>query len=391
MSRVGFGVEKLLRIYKENSDSEFIDLLFGSGVPGGDSGEQDAASIGSAYLRENGTFYQKIASTNATSDWALNGSSSVAIGKWRQEKLVAVTADTLSVGARDLVVSPLSDDEAPLLVAADFVAGDCIIGGSGSSPILYKVTLVAGDSITLALADTALVAEDTFICLNYLPNSPGALENRAIVNYNGSVILKLSDVNWEFATGINLSSGYAAINGSIATGNSVELAIEKLDGNQQDLQTLSGMAQGSVDLGTFSGSTIPDAQTVKQALQSLETAHESLASYGQVTVSPVTTLATIDSVLVDSIKAVKWYVQAFEIANPSRIKCFEIFAGHNGTAAADATATDDTVYAALKFGASFNLVLAVDINGATTSQVMRLRASSSTAGVSITVKREEVK
>lgn len=34
MSRVGFGVEKLLRIYKENSDSEFIDLLFGSGVPG---------------------------------------------------------------------------------------------------------------------------------------------------------------------------------------------------------------------------------------------------------------------------------------------------------------------------------------------------------------------
>jgi hypothetical protein len=38
-----------------------------------------------------------------------------------------------------------------------------------------------------------------------------------------------------------------------------------------DLTTLSGVAGNNTDLGTFTGSTIPDTQTIKQALQALET------------------------------------------------------------------------------------------------------------------------
>jgi len=41
-----------------------------------------------------------------------------------------------------------------------------------------------------------------------------------------------------------------------------------------DLITLSGVAEGAVNLGAFTGSTITDGQTVKQALQLLETAVE---------------------------------------------------------------------------------------------------------------------
>jgi len=41
-----------------------------------------------------------------------------------------------------------------------------------------------------------------------------------------------------------------------------------------DLIALSGVAQGAVSLGTFTGVTIPDTQTIKQALQALETAYE---------------------------------------------------------------------------------------------------------------------
>lgn len=41
-----------------------------------------------------------------------------------------------------------------------------------------------------------------------------------------------------------------------------------------DLVTLSGVADGQSNLGTFTGSTIPDSQTIKQALQALETALE---------------------------------------------------------------------------------------------------------------------
>lgn len=45
-----------------------------------------------------------------------------------------------------------------------------------------------------------------------------------------------------------------------------------------DLATLSGVAANSTDLGTFTGDTIPDAQTIKQALQALETKAENNTS-----------------------------------------------------------------------------------------------------------------
>ena len=45
-----------------------------------------------------------------------------------------------------------------------------------------------------------------------------------------------------------------------------------------DLNTLTGVAQNDEDLGTFSGSTIADSQTIKQALQALETAAEDISA-----------------------------------------------------------------------------------------------------------------
>lgn len=42
-------------------------------------------------------------------------------------------------------------------------------------------------------------------------------------------------------------------------------------GNQDDLQTLTGVTAGSANLGTFTGTTIADGETIKGALQDLET------------------------------------------------------------------------------------------------------------------------
>lgn len=47
--------------------------------------------------------------------------------------------------------------------------------------------------------------------------------------------------------------------------------ISSNDTDIADLVTLSGVAANSAALGTFTGSTIPDSQTIKQALQALET------------------------------------------------------------------------------------------------------------------------
>jgi hypothetical protein len=74
MARVGFSLEKLLEITKENS-LESTQVLFGTAVPGGDTGEQDDAPIGSLYIK-TGTFdlYQKLADANAAADWFNYGS-----------------------------------------------------------------------------------------------------------------------------------------------------------------------------------------------------------------------------------------------------------------------------------------------------------------------------
>ena len=45
-----------------------------------------------------------------------------------------------------------------------------------------------------------------------------------------------------------------------------------------NVATLTGVAKDSTDLGTFSGTTIADSQTLKAALQALETAVESKGS-----------------------------------------------------------------------------------------------------------------
>lgn len=69
MARVGFTVEKLLQLVPENGDSG-ASFLFGSGAPGGDTGEQDDAEIGSVYLRtDTFTIYQKLADANVAADW----------------------------------------------------------------------------------------------------------------------------------------------------------------------------------------------------------------------------------------------------------------------------------------------------------------------------------
>lgn len=54
----------------------------------------------------------------------------------------------------------------------------------------------------------------------------------------------------------------------------IETALEEIDVNVNDLITLSGVAENSTNLGTFTGGTIADSETIKGALQDLEDGHE---------------------------------------------------------------------------------------------------------------------
>ena len=375
MSRELFGVELGHNVYAENGDLLF-SIIGGSGAPDGVSGEQQNVPIGSLYVRSGtGELYQKIANAGAPSDYELNGSSSATIGKWRNELVDAVTNDVVSAGTIDYALNPFADDDGPLS-ASDFTVGHYVIGDADGSPALFEITNISGDDITFAAAANPLVEEDTFISKYYLPD-PAGQENRALVNYNGSVILKISDIDWEFATGINISSGYTSGNGSISSADSVESAIEKLDGNQQDIQSASGLTQGDVDYGAFTGDLLADNQTSKDLFQRLEDLLDQLKG---VQVTGVTTSTAVDAVPHASVKACKWLIEAFEEATPANRKALEVYA------LTDGTSVDDTVYARLRVGSNFNLTVSVAINGAN----MELQAASSTAGVTVTARRIEV-
>ena len=59
---------------------------------------------------------------------------------------------------------------------------------------------------------------------------------------------------------------------------SASSVVTEIDGNVDDLISLTGVAENSTGLGTFTGSTISDAANVKDALQDLETAVENAAA-----------------------------------------------------------------------------------------------------------------
>lgn len=274
MAREFFGIEKGIRLYQENSDNNII-ILTGDGTPD-TSSDFTSADIGSLYIRRGtGELYQKTANTGSAGDWELN--SGAVVGTWRGEKVRAVTNDTVTAGvARNLTTNPFSDDEGTQLTAADFALGEYLIADADGTAVLLVVTDVSAPNVTFSsvAAELALTENDTFLTANYLPDSAGDQEGQAIVTYNGSTMVKVGDVDWNFADGINLAAGYTAGSGDVTSSDTVQTALQKVDGNNDAQDSVLGTAQGATDLGTFSGTTISDNTDVKNALQEVETAYE---------------------------------------------------------------------------------------------------------------------
>lgn len=389
MARQLFGIEKGIRLFGENANTG-VDFLFGSSVPGATT-DTDNAGVGSLYLQDNGQLWQKDTAGAGVDKWQRKATlDDLTSLKFRSEKVVAATTQVApSSGSNiNLATTPLTGDEAPTLLGADFAVDTHIIFGVGGTPKIMRVSNVAGDVITvvdMTNPDDNLSEGDNFIVSNYLPDTPNDQEKQVLVHFSGGAIIKIADFNWALADGISLNGSIVDRNGPVLGTDTLQVATEKLEGDAKDAATLSGVARGAINLGTFTGRAIQDNRTTKQALQDLEAALEARSQ-----ATGVTAQATVDQVLVDDIKAAKWIVHAFEEATPANIKSLEVMAVHNGTAAADATSVDNSVSAILKLGANFNLEISVDLSGAGAAQVMRLRAQSSTAGVTVTARRVEV-
>ena len=387
MSRELHGIEKGLRLFQENSDL-FIDILSGSAAPNG-LGDQLEAPIGSLYIREGSPtgIYQKETNNGNAADWVLNGSGTNSVAPIFRD-IVTRAATTAVVAAGSVDPTAWADNESGL-DGNDFAVGEYIISGVGGTPQLYEVTAVtSATDITVAAASPALSDNDGFIVRSYLPDSPASQENQALVVFQEGNIIKLADVDWNFATGINLSATYDGTqNGTVAPGDSVEAAIEKLDGNQRDLTTLSGVPQGSTDLGSFSGDIIPDGSNNKEALQALETEIESLNFVAGPADIAQATPTVVDTVLVDECQSVEWEVTAHDKGDPTKVKILTITAFHNGHAGADASNVKDQVYAKARIG-NFNLQVEAVLNGTGAAQTMGLQINTNDSdGIRYTVSR----
>ena len=381
MSRQAFGIERALRIFDENSDTAYVDYLSGAGAPLGTSGKTDDAPIGSMYSdRSTGAVYKKITNTSSAADWEEIGNVSIDDLHWRNELVRAATVDTVTAGTVD--PTGFSDNESGL-DGNDFSVGEYLIGDIDGVPALFEVTAVnAANDITVAAAAQAIASNDTFVVQAYLPDSPAAQELQAIIHIPvaGSPGIKIGDINWNFADGINLAAGYTAGSGDVSASDTVQSAIQKVDGNNDAQDSVLGTAQGATNLGAFTGFgaiLLTATESVKSAIQKIS---DFLGGLRVVQVTGITSATAVDSVAHASVKHVVWHFEAFEEATPANRKSGTI------EALTDGTSVDDTEYAKLKIGANFDLTLAVAINGAN----MELQASSGTAGVTVTVRRVQV-
>jgi len=322
------------------ADAEVRLGLQGTALPGGDAGEQDAAGISSMYHKtDDGKIFKKVADAGSTADW--EEISAVSITRWRTETVRASTNDTLSAGATD--PTSWSDNDGGLDDTA-FAIGEHVYADYDGTPALFKITAISTPNITLAAADTAIAAGDVFVIDNNLPD-PVSAENEAIVLFNGSSSKKLGDVDW------------------------------------QALVTLSGVAEGSTNFGTWTApvtllfSATATAKALYQRIGDLL-----MQIRGTETAVVAATATTIDEVPMATVKMVKWLVKFHETATPANVRSFEITAINDGTNIDYKNPTNN-----LKLGSNIAYAVAVDDSAGS----MRLRLTP-TPAVTATVRRIEV-
>lgn len=108
---------------------------------------------------------------------------------------------------------------------------------------------------------------------------------------------------------------------------------------------------------------------------------------GNATASGVTAATVIDSVLVDTVKLVRWLVH---VQQGTKVTTYEVDATHDGTVGGDASAVDFTKYARLKLNGNIaGLIITATLNGVGAAQTMNIVVEAS-AGVDVNTTRHQV-
>lgn len=385
------------------------NVLVGTGLPGGDAAEQDAAPRGSIYLRTdaetNGhnVYWKFQTSANSFADWK------TIVDKDYVDALVSGISWREPVRVQD--ATSYADSSAfPTTGTIDGVALNV------GDRVLFSNVTVAGDNNVFIWdgatwtedtnqesdGDALLVQEGTYADQQYIYDGTswilfGASTSAAELGYIRTFIGKTgpgSELPTYSSTEIitqssNLETAIGDLDAAAGTGEitndggNYALSDDMSWGVAGTLTITSALDELNEGIGnatfTSSGTNITDGDSANTSINNLNEAiiplqQESLEISGT---QSATVLTTMDTIPVANATEVKWMVQVRETATPANRRATEIHA------ITDGTSVDHTEYAVLKLG---NNITGIDFNVAISGTDIILTVNS-TPGVDYVVKR----
>ena len=140
-------------------------------------------------------------------------------------------------------------------------------GAPGLLDTLNEIAAAIGDDSNFVTTITNLISDNEDHIDNVVTLTGVAKDSGNLGTFTGSTIADSSTVK----------AAIQALETSLET-KAASAVVTEIDGNVDDLITLTGVAEQQTGLGTFTGSTISDGANIKDALQDLETAAEAAAA-----------------------------------------------------------------------------------------------------------------
>lgn len=391
------------------------NVLVGNGLPGGDSGVEDAAPVGSIYLRNDAAtdglqlYWKKTTTQNSSADWSNAADKdyvdAVAAGlSWREPVKVLDATTYATIAAAEAAANVADTVDGVTIVAGDRLLFTDLTTGADNVYIVSGSTgawTFTQDTNTLTDGDALLVQQGTAADQQWVYDGTSWIQFgsaadaelgyiRAFIGKTGpgSELPTYSSV--EVVTqASSLETAIGAVDAAFGTG-----AITNDGGNYAISDDMSWGVGGTLTVtdalndlndtignGTFtsSGTNITSGDTVYTSIDNLNEAiiplqQNNLEISGT---QAAATLTTMDTLPVASATQAKWLVQVRSTGTPANRRAVEIHAMTDGTL------VDHSEYAVLKLGAA---IAGLDFNVAISGTDMILTVNS-TGGVDYVVKR----
>jgi len=399
--RIGLGLD----IESEDGSSNAY-VIQGAGLPGGDTSEQDAAPIGSAYMRtdvetNNLQFYYKWSTANnSAADWKQATSKeyvdAVASGlSWREPALVHDSSTYANIAAAETAANVADTVDGITIVVdsrllfSDLTSGNdnvyIVSGGTGAWTFTEDTNAATDGDAVLIQQGTYAEEQWTFDGTDWVQF--GSAGGAAELGYLRAFVGK---------TGPGSESPTYTSTDIITQGDNLEIAIGKLDGSigtqaytNDNVVTDGESTTASIDaldiaLGnqTYTNdNVVTDGESTTASIDAIDTAIGDLQNETlEITGTNVVALAgiTLDTLPLADATQVEWMVQARENGTPANRRGVIIHAFNDGSTLIDFSRSNR-----LKLGSNIaGFKLTADINGTD----MRLRLES-TNNIDYVVKR----